>query len=243
MNMCNWTTKSSPIGGGSMANNMILILANGEWCEEECLHDIISSADTIIATDGAWAKAHERGIKVDLVIGDSDSLTKAEQTLLRSAAVNVLTYPREKDWTDLELALDNALAQEPDRIVVYGALGGRSDHALVNTLLLEKGIEAEIPIEMINNSERIALVHDHYEVPDAQIGDRISLLSLTKTVNVQTTGLKYVLNDELLERASSRGISNEVICYPVCLEVNNGLLLVIHSRCGSLKGGASDRPS
>ncbi len=235
MKASSWMAKNSRIGGGSMADKVILILANGEWCSEECLQDIIPLADTIIATDGAWAKAHERGIEVDLVIGDSDSLTETERTALRSATVKVLAYPREKDWTDLELALASALSQKPDRIIVYGALGGRSDHALANTFLLEKGVDAKVPIEIINGRERIVLVHDRYEVPDAQIGDRISLLSLTETVNVQTTGLKYTLNGELLKRASSRGISNEVTSCTVRLKVNDGLLLVIHARCGSVE--------
>lgn len=215
-----------------MVDNVILILANGEWNGKERLQEIVRSARTIIATDGAWAKAHERGIKVDLVIGDADSLTEAERILLCSSPVEVLTYPCEKDWTDLELALDNALSRNPDRISIYGALGGRVDHSLASLFLLEKGVVAKVPIEIIAGDERIFLLADRCEVPDAQIGDRISLLSLAETVKIKTTGLKYTLNNDPLRRASSKGISNEIISSPVRLEVKDGLALVIHAKCG-----------
>lgn len=215
-----------------MTDNVILILANGEWRGEECLREVVSSANTIVATDGAWAKAHDRGIKVDLVIGDADSLTETELAALRSSSVEMLTYPREKDWTDLELAVDCALSQNPDRIIVYGALGGRSDHLLANIFLLEKGVVAKIPIEIIDGAERIFFLSDRCEIPDAQIGDRVSLLALTERATIRTTGLKYSLNGEPLNRASSKGISNEIASCPVRLKVEDGLLLVVHAKCG-----------
>ena len=45
-------------------------------------------------------------------------------------------HPAAKDATDLELALDAAIALEPARILVVGSAGGRLDHLLGSILLL-----------------------------------------------------------------------------------------------------------
>ena len=45
-------------------------------------------------------------------------------------------HPAAKDATDLELALDAAIALEPSRILVIGSAGGRLDHLLGSILLL-----------------------------------------------------------------------------------------------------------
>jgi thiamine pyrophosphokinase len=213
-----------------MANKTVLILANGDLEGEKRIKDISPLADYIIATDGAWEKAEELGIKTDLVIGDLDSLTAAKEKLQQKGGIEVEEYPREKDWTDLELAVDRAISLEPERIIIYGALGGRLDHTLANISLLEKGLRAGVQTEIVNDNERAVLIAGEYKVPAARGGDRISLLAVSDAAILRTKGLKYALNNEPLNRWSTRGISNEVSAIPVSLDVSGGLVLVIHAR-------------
>jgi thiamine pyrophosphokinase len=49
-----------------------------------------------------------------------------------------------------------------------------------------------------------------------------------RVTGVETQGLKWPLRGEELLRASSRGISNEVISLPVIINLFDGLLWVIH---------------
>ena len=51
-----------------------------------------------------------------------------------AAGARIERYPADKDATDLELALDAAIALEPARIVVVGSSGGRLDHLLGSLL-------------------------------------------------------------------------------------------------------------
>lgn len=213
-----------------MANNTVLILTNGDWDEKKHIKEIAPLADYIIATDGAWEKAEELGIKTDLLIGDLDSLAGTDERLLQKEGVEVEEYPQEKDWTDLELAVDRAISLEPERIIVYGALGGRLDHTLANVSLLEKGLKTGVRIEIVNDRERVVLVDGVYNVPDVRVGDRISLLAVSDTATLRTAGLKYALDNKPLHRWSTRGISNEVSTIPVTLDVSGGLVLVIHAR-------------
>ena len=51
---------------------------------------------------------------------------------MEAAGVPVVRAPADKDETDLELALAQALADDAQPIVICGALGGRTDHLLAN---------------------------------------------------------------------------------------------------------------
>ena len=50
--------------------------------------------------------------------------------------------PREKDQTDLEIAINWALEQKPALIRIFGATGGRLDHGLANIQMLLKRIRS-----------------------------------------------------------------------------------------------------
>jgi len=207
---------------------VILLLGNGPWRGLEFLPELAAQADYIIAADGGFAKAQGLQIKVDLVIGDLDSLGPGERTELAASGIGTITYPAEKDQTDLELALDQAIALRPERIVLFGVLGARLDQSLANIFLLERAARAGIAAEIIAGRERIYLVHERLDL-EAEVGDLVSLIPLSAEArSVRTWGLKYRLDGEDLQRASSRGISNEVIALPAGVALGEGLLLVIH---------------
>jgi thiamine pyrophosphokinase len=207
----------------------ILILANGRWNDVKAVRALRRSADICLAADGAWVKSREAGVPVDAVIGDLDSLSADERADLDASGVEVIAFPRAKDWTDLELALDHALRADPSRIVIYGALGGRIDHTLTNLHLLEKGLAAKVPIECVTAFESIHLIDGGFVLDDALRGDTVSLVPITEFVRLSTQGLEYELHDEELLRAASRGVSNVVRALPVRILVAHGRLLVIHA--------------
>lgn len=209
-------------------DKVVLILGSGPWRGVEFLTKLAAVADQIIAADGGGARARELKIKVDLVIGDLDSLSPQEHEELERSGIEIITYPAEKDRTDLELALDYAISLGPQKIVLFGALGGRLDQSLVNIFLLEKAARAGIAAELVAEAERIYLVHNRLELTTAKPGDLVSAIPLSAEVKgIRTWGLRYQLHKEKLVRASSRGISNEVVGLPAGVALEEGLLLVI----------------
>ncbi len=197
----------------------ILILAGGVASPAEAQEAAVE-ADFILAVDGGLALAQRAGLRVDLLLGDLDSLSGPLPEGLPTVRV-----PREKDATDLELALDHAVSLGAKKIVVVGAFGARLDHTLANANLLEK---YNIPIVLFHRGTRVYLVVDQLEI-QAQPGDLVSLLPLTSEVRgIFTWGLRYALNDGVLFRASTRGVSNEVLARPCGVRVREGKLLLIH---------------
>jgi len=211
-----------------MPTHSILILANGTWEHVPRALDCAEKASMVIATDGAWAKAATAGIAVDCVVGDLDSLQPSEKTALLASGIQVQIHPREKDSTDLELAVDLALARKPQKVIVFGAFGGRIDHALANVLMLERVVADGVEVMLIAGCETSWIVNGLLTLDDVAVGDRISLLSLATETVVRTEGLRYPLADESLYRSSARGVSNEVVHRPVQIAISSGMLLVVH---------------
>ena len=193
-----------------MADDTILILANGAWHDRSRLRGLADRADRILATDGAWTKADSLGIRVDCVIGDLDSLPPEELARLRRSGPPIQAHPAEKDFTDLELAVDFALAAQARKLIVFGAFGGRIDHMLANLFLLEKAVERGVGVELIAGDETAWLVDEDFTLPIGEAGDRVSLVPLSDEAVVRTDGLRYRLNGEPLVRAGGIGARSGV---------------------------------
>ena len=215
-----------------MADHAILILANGDWgvpTNLARLHKLVESAAHIVATDGALDRAIDCGIEVNTLIGDMDSLADSGRREDRFPRLEILRYLEDKDWTDLELAINWALEQAPASIAVFGATGGRIDHTMANLTLLEKGLHSGIPIDLITGNESVRLIQGSLSLENAEIGDRISLLPISLFATVSTQGLKYPLTSQKLFRGQGRGISNVVVSTPAHVDVESGVLAVVHA--------------
>ncbi len=212
-----------------MVPKLVLILADGPWPRAGPSKRVLNEANLIIAANGGWAKARTYQIPVDLVVGDLDSLSPEEADVLASSGIQTHVFSRAKDRTDLEIALDYALSLGPKKVVVVGGLGGRLDHTLANTLLLEKAARIGVAIEIESEEERVFVVSDRLCLKQVAEGDLISLLPISEVVEgVLTKGLRFSLEHESLARASSRGISNEITSVPAEIQIDRGLLLVVH---------------
>ena len=212
---------------------IVLILASGLWGESADARSMAERADFVIAADGGYAKALAARVPVNMVVGDLDSLDDASLRTLAGSSVDVRRHPADKDWSDLELAIDEALKRAPEKITILGALGIRIDHALTNVHLLERGLDAGVPIELESGAESVVLVAGRRELADARVGDRVSLVPLSESARVSTTGLRFALYEDVLYRGASRGVSNLIDDIPAVVSVSSGRLLVIHARTGA----------
>src|SRR4051812_18868525 len=116
--------------------------------------------DLVIAADGGARHAAGLGVTLDLWVGDGDSLGDEGIAELAAAHVPIERSTAEKDRTDLELAVDAALARGAGGLVIVGALGGeRVDHALANVALLARADLAGRPVVLLDGTARLSLVH------------------------------------------------------------------------------------
>ena len=208
----------------------IIIFANGEIPKVENARLLLHADDYIICADGGTRHALALGLTPNLVIGDMDSLDKDQWQKLENAGIPIELFPRDKNETDLELAIKRAIELEPKELLVIGALGGRLDQTLGNVALLNNPYLVTRNIRLDDGVEEIFFCRDQVEVR-GRGGDIVSLIPWGNPVQgVQTQGLKWSLNDEMLYPEKTRGISNEMTREVANIKISSGILLVIHRR-------------
>ena len=89
--------------------------------------DELSGTCLIAAADSGLETAEKAGLKPDWIVGDMDSLSDPSRLDAYSAA-QVLRYPRDKNYTDTELAFSLLSEKGCNEIWIAGGGGGRVDH-------------------------------------------------------------------------------------------------------------------
>ena len=120
---------------------------------------------TVVAADSGVAHALDLGLGVDVAVGDFDSLAPAVLDRVRDAGATVDDHPAAKDATDIELALDTAVALGAERVVVIGGHGGRLDHFLANALVLAAPQWAAVAVDALGADGSIDLTYELSDVP------------------------------------------------------------------------------
>jgi thiamine pyrophosphokinase len=206
----------------------VVIVANAPNLDAAPYEALIRAADLLIAADGGALPLLRLDRLPRLVIGDLDSLDSASQATLLERGVELRRFPREKDETDLELALAHAATSGATTIDILGALGGRWDHTLANVALLGLTELRGRRVRLLDARQELFLVRDSAAL-EGQAGDTVSLLPLTPTARgVTTHGLLYPLQDATLHYERARGVSNVLLEPPGRVSLRDGLLLVVH---------------
>jgi len=206
-----------------------VIVASAPELEIAPYQEHIRTADLLIAADGGALPLLRAGIVPHVAIGDMDSIDAAGLAALEAHGITPQRFPREKDETDLELALLYAAAAGATAIDILGAMGGRWDHTLANVALLALPELRERRARLLADRQTLFLVRDA-AVLEGQAGDTISLLPLAGDAHgITTKGLRYPLDDATLRYERARGVSNVLLAPPGSVSLRQGLLLVVHS--------------
>jgi thiamine pyrophosphokinase len=220
-----------PVAQTTPANKPIhvVIVANGAFEHAERLLALVDSADQVVAADGGANWLASQGRLPQLLIGDMDSVHPDVLRALALGDCRLVRHPTEKDATDTELALYEALALGARRITLLGAWGGRLDHALANVLLLALPQLASIQTSLFDGRSYAHVLRQELAL-QGEAGDLLSLLPLGgEARGVITEGLLYPLRDETLAFGPARGVSNVFTGATARVTLRTGLLLAVHT--------------
>ncbi|MBM7644315.1 thiamine pyrophosphokinase [Scopulibacillus daqui] len=171
------------------------------------------------------------GIRPIRAFGDFDSISKAERRWIDQEHIELTVYPAEKDFTDMEIAVNWVIEQQPEHCYLLGATGGRMDHGLLNIQLLYKGLQAGVNFKILDKQNEITLLKPgSYHVSKQNEFPYISFVPFSKKITgIHLKGFKYPLENAELHLGSSLCISNELIEPKGTVAFDNGLLLMIKS--------------
>jgi len=213
-----------------MAEAVAWVFVNGPLAENPHLKEMIHPGDWLVAVDGGYRLLKAIGLKPELVIGDLDSISARELDEIQRGMIPIQRFPKHKDETDLELALNAVLGRGSRSIRIVGAQGGRLDQSLGNLFLLLRPELADLDVRMEDGETEAWLIRKEGWVK-GQTGDVVSLLPVGNPVHgVTTYGLEYPLHSETLWTYRTRGISNVMESDEARIEILEGLLICVHIR-------------
>lgn len=185
----------------------------------------------VYAVDGGLTVADAAGIIPDYLVGDFDT-AKASLVERYEGRCTTIRHKPEKDATDTELAVDEALERGADRIVLVGATGSRMDHTMGNIHMLYRVLQRGKEARIINENNRISLHKESFFLKkDELFGKYISFLPFFGEVTgVTLRGFKYPLSGNTLTAGISLGISNEAREETMEVSFLSGYLLMIEAR-------------
>lgn len=203
------------------------VFLDGDYEDDEYYIGLARSADLIVGADGGAAFLLRAGIAPQLVVGDFDSLAGTDLERLKASGVEVVRHPVRKDFTDGELAVDEALARGATGIVLAGALGAL-DHTLGHLAILrrlaEDGVEARLASPGLTVLVMAAPARSSL---GAAPGTRVSLAPASSAAEVSLTGFDYPLDHGVLPATRCLGLGNAVASQPAVIEVHDGVVVVL----------------
>jgi thiamine pyrophosphokinase len=210
-----------------------LVFAGGEPLDERWRARLPERA-LVVAADSGLDLALSLGRDVDLVVGDLDSVSAAALARARDAGARVDEHPRDKDATDLELALDAVLGAAVARVTVVGAGGGRLDHFLANVALLAAPKYSGLDVVALIGPARVAIVTARRPAAvRGRPGSTVTLLPYGgPCTGVATHGLRWPLRGEPLPPGTTRGVSNEMQDDTAEVSIDGGILVVVQPEGG-----------
>ena len=167
----------------------------------------------------------------DIIIGDFDSV---DANVLKQYENRVLIekFPSEKDFTDMELAVEFAVSKGYNNIILTGASGTRLDHTLGNIMLMEKYYKEGVNISIIDNNNEMKIISDNAELfIEYKEGYYISIIPVTEYIQgLYLEGFKYNLNNVNVQRGSTLCISNQIKDNKGRITLRKGNAIVIISK-------------
>ncbi len=203
-----------------------LLVGNGVKNPLQFLRDLSKKVDYIIGVDAGTESLLEAGVKVDLAIGDFDSLK--DKNILKG--LKYLEYPKDKDYSDTDLAVIKALSLNYDEIILTNMLGGRTDHLLFNISLLYKILKAGKIGKIVENREEIYIFDQEIRV-ETKLEDTVSIFPFSSIVSFETsTGLFYSLENKSVNFGEVLTLSNYAVSDEIYVKLRAGIALLLLER-------------
>lgn len=206
-----------------------LVISSGKIEDLKLLKALVDKNDFILCADGGIDHIKKIDKIPDLAIGDFDSISKEGLDFINSNNIKVEKFPKMKDMTDTELAIDNLIERGFKDITITGVTGSRIDHTMANILLLKRLKKEGINAKIVDDNNIIYFVDDFLRLKKTP--NYISIIPINyEGVSISLKEFLYPLDKKYIPFGSTLGISNEIKGEFGTIELHKGEVLVFESR-------------
>lgn len=204
-----------------------LIIANGEACSMNLLHQLLEWSPLVVVLDSAIDRVIELGIKVDVLIGDFDRNFDYNRYKDLQYPIEIVKID-DQDSYDLDKAINYLIGRKIPAANIVWATGKRMDHTLTNITNMVR-YSNYIKLVMLDDYSKIFPLPKKFTkwYPAQTI---LSLIPLGMVEGINTSNLKYELLNETLILGFKPGSSNEVLSDGLVeIAYTNGHLILMES--------------
>lgn len=199
--------------------NKCILLGAGEYKNDKIEKN---EGDFLICCDGGYD--HRGDLKVDLLIGDFDSINDPLPIDIEIKKLNKI-----KDTTDIFEGIKEGIKRGYKRFYLYGCLGNRIEHSLANIqnliYLKNKGFEGFL----IQNNTTIRVLKNEKLALDSSHKGYFSLFSFSNSSVVTIRNAKYEIDKKVIKNSFPLGIDNEFIGQETEIEISKGTCVLIYN--------------
>lgn len=200
----------------------ILFVAGGRFPSEKYFLQLAENRK-IFCIDKGIDICYKLNILPEILIGDFDSANKNSVDWAKKNKIFVERHPVEKDFTDLQLALNKT--DKNFSAIVTGIFGGRFDHLFSNIFTCANYKN----IFLADDHEIIFYLHDN-ESAEIIFNDKpqvVSLLPITKICEgVTTKNLHWELSDAKIFQDIPNAVSNRAESEKISVSNSVGTLAI-----------------
>lgn len=188
--------------------------------------DSIPTAENYIGVDKGALTLARNGKRMLLAIGDFDSVEESDLVYIKEYSDTLLQLNPIKDDTDSEAAVMYAIEKGYQKIHLYGGLGGRLDHAMINLRLVSRFPET---VYLHDQNNFIYSLAEGVHSIDKRDYTYISFFTEDKAT-ISLEGFKYPLDKQQLTNKDTYTTSNEILEDRGIVTVHAGKVTVIQSK-------------
>jgi len=203
----------------------VVILCGGPAPHPKAIEYIPDGA-FLMAVDSGLDHARDLGLEPNLVIGDLDSISPTGLRWAKEQNIAIKEFSKDKDKSDLELALDEAKGISKS-IFVIGSDTGRFDHAFGVIAALGSATPFFRECHALIGSSYLTFICQNGEIYSTN-GTTVSVFTLGAAASgVALQGFRWELVNAYLPSGSTLGLSNELLEEVGTISVDDGVLVVV----------------
>ena len=192
-----------------------IIFGNGDFKNINNINKFVDLNDAVsIGVDGGCNYLLDNNIKIDIAIGDFDSVKDRE---VLNEVPSILKS--DMSYSDFEMAIEYCIIKKFKKVYLYGCTGKRSDHFIFNFRLMERLYKNNIEAFMIDEYNLITLFSGKksFYKKDFKF---FSIIPVYENSVFSIEGYKYDLLNKELNLVNSLTLSNEWECDKVTINSN-----------------------
>ncbi len=195
--------------------------------EKAEIEELQEEENYLIAVDGGLNAFFELKILPELLLGDMDSCTKDAYRWYCRHRGKQLFFSCDKDYLDMEAAINLVNNLGIHEVFLFGVLGGRIDQTFSCVPFLLRGAAFGLSIAIKSENCQMGIFKGPSEnTIKTNIGSGWSFLAISDVVKGLTLkGFKYDLEDEIIYNTQTMTLSNRAISSKVIVTLKKGNII------------------